>query len=189
MEDMRVLLALKRSIKESLMISIFSNGYQPEKCSVGFVEKLSNEQVLVKHVTQEGLYDGFIIRKLKDIFRIDIDGQYERRLALLYNIQNQSHLDYFEQIVKKNSNLFKIALEVSKKRNLFVRISIDETEAQEDIIGLVKEVNKKEAVISKISLDGLNDGECFFFIDDIVKMNCDSVEEKALELLYKANKI
>jgi hypothetical protein len=34
---------LQRSIERGVVVSIFSNQYEPEKCSVGYVDTLSTE--------------------------------------------------------------------------------------------------------------------------------------------------
>jgi hypothetical protein len=62
---------LERSIKEGLVVSVYSNQYELEKCSVGYIETLSSEQFVMKHITPEGISDGYIVRRLDDIFRID----------------------------------------------------------------------------------------------------------------------
>lgn len=174
---------LLRAKKEGLIVSIYSNWNEPEKCAVGFVEDISDEQISLKHITPHGLNDGYVIRKLDDIFRVDLNGQYEKRLLILYNLQGQNHANLLQNKTKKDSNLFKEALLSAQKLKMVVSVCIDETEAQESIVGLVKEVIDDEVVISQISFEGLDDGESIFFIDNIVKINCDSLDERALGLL------
>jgi hypothetical protein len=177
---------LNRSIKENVMISVFSNENEPDKCSTGFIETISDEQFVMKHVTPNGKYDGYAIRKLDDIFRIDFNGDYERRLSLLYNLQNQSHRDFFVGKVKKENNLFSEALLASQKTNIVVNVCIDETESQEDIVGFVKRVKGSEVVISRVSFEGSDDGESIFTIKDIVKMNIDAEDERMFTVLFNS---
>lgn len=176
-----ILSTLNDSLKERIIVSVFSNRNNPESCAVGFIEKISDEQVVIKHVTSTGLYDGYAIRRLNDIFRVDINGQYEKRLLKLYNVQNQEHPNIIK--TKKEANLFKEVLTVAQNLKLVVSVCIDETEEQEDIVGWVKDFGDKEVIIKQISFEGLDDGESAFYIEDIVKINCDSNDERVLGML------
>jgi hypothetical protein len=142
----------------------------------------------MKHITPEGLSDGYIVRRLDDIFRIDFNGKYEKRIDLLYKLQQQNHESLFEEQTKKNSDLFKETFISAKDKDLIISICMDEEEIQNDIVGFVKDITTKEVVISRISPEGLNDGESSFFLDDVSKLNCDTVEEKTLKLLYNHQK-
>lgn len=179
---------LKHSIKEFNMVSVYSNRYQPEKCSVGFVEAVTNEHFFIKHVSPVGTDDGYIVRRMSDVFRVDFGGEYEKRLNLLYTLQNQQHQNFFDRKPAKSSNLFRESLIVAKKKNLIVSVCIDETENQENVVGFVKDINSEGATISRISLNGLDDGESTLILDDVIKIDCDSLDERTLKILYSHNK-
>lgn len=176
---------LRRSMHETAMISVYSNINEPDKCSVGIVEAVADEHFIMKHVTPNGLYDGYVIRRLDQIFRLDFNGQYEQRLELLYKLQNQRHQNFFKNKIKM-SNFCADVLLMAQKSNFIVSVCIDETETQDDIVGFVNHVKDTESIISRISFEGLEDGESVFLIDDVVKINCDSEDERVLELLFNA---
>lgn len=188
MEDSSILLFLKQSMVEKVIVSIFSNRNQPDACSVGYVEAITEDQVLLNHVTPTGLADGIVIRRLEDVFRVDINGLYEQKLHRLYFLQHQSHQTLLLDPANTETNLFNEILIQAQKLGLIVNVCIDETETQDNIIGLTKEVSKFEVVISRISEYGLVDGESILLLDDIVKLNCDTDEEHILKLLYQDNK-
>lgn len=187
MEESKFILLMKQSIGEGVIVSIFSNRNQPDKCSVGYVAKISGDEVLINHVTTTGLNDGYVVRKLKDVYRIDINGQYEKKLHGLYTLQNQIHKELIKKEMSDDLNLFEEVLIESQKDILIVNICIDESEEQDSIIGYVNSVDDKEVVISRISENGLSDGESVILIDDIVKINCDSTDERILKLLHQRN--
>lgn len=184
MEEKHILPVLKRSHEESLMVSVYSDRNEPEAFSAGFIDALSAGQFVMKHVTPEGIQDGYIIRRTEDVFRVDVGGEYERRLELLYTLQKQRHEDFITGSVEQASNLFKESPEIAQRRNAVVTVCIDETESQDEIKGFVKSVNSGGVTISRISHDGSDDGESTFFSDDIVKINCDTADEKILKLLF-----
>ena len=182
--DSNIKRLLIRCKEENLLVAIYSNRNEPDNFSAGFIEALSEEQIILKHVTSNGLYDGYVVRNLGDIFRIDYNGLYEKRLLNLYQLQKQKHLESFlENKINKNSNLFYETLVAARKHKVVVNICIDVTETQESIIGWVTNIQGMEVTISKISFEGLDDGESIFDIADIIKINCDSDDEKVMGLL------
>ncbi|MPM91866.1 hypothetical protein SDC9_139000 [bioreactor metagenome] len=146
---------------------------------------ISDEQVIIKHIALDGLSDGFVIRRLENVYRIDVDGRYEHKIHRLYSLQNQRHEAFLEIMEDNHSNLFKEALLASKKHELIVKLYIDETEEQEDIIGFVKAVDDNEAIISRISDDGSYDGESVLYLNDIIKLDCGRRGEIIRQLLHR----
>ncbi len=176
---------LKALEKRNEIVSIFTDRNNADTWLSGFIESISKEHIILKHVSPEGKYDGFVARRLDDIFRLDFDGIYEHRLLKLYNTQKQFHEDIFTNKEPNCGNLFKLILQAARTWGLVVTISIDEN--QENIIGFVKELNSNIIAISKISYEGSNDGECSFYLSDIVSINCDTSDEIVYKLLYTYN--
>lgn len=188
MEENVIIAALKRSLNEGVMVSVYSSHIEPDKCSIGYIDLISSEHFIMKHVTPDGKSDGYIVRKIEDVFRVDFNGEYEKNLELLYRLQKQQH----QQFVKNNKieeiNLFEETLIFAQKNNLVVTICIDETENQDDIVGFVKNINVQGVTISRISLNGLEDGETSVFIEHIIKIDCDTIDEKKYMLLFAHKK-
>ena len=189
MENNFILKTIEKSLNENLIVSIFSNRNAPEKCICGFIDAISDEQFILKHITVDGFYDGYHIRKIDDIFRVDINGNYEDRLKYLYEYRKQSHEDFLKGNANSDSNLFKIGLLTAKRLNMVVRVCIDDTEEQDDIVGWVNNISETEVVISNISNSGENEGESIFYIKDIVKIACDTDNESVLGILNQRNNI
>lgn len=188
MEKNYFLSVLTRSLNEGLVVSVYSDQNEPANCSVGFIDALSSEQFVMKHITPEGINDGYIIRRLKDIFRVDINGEYERKIGLLYSLQKQKHEDFIKKAETENDNLFVESLIIARNQNLIITVCIDETENQDDVVGFVKDVNSKGITIARISFNGIGDGESTFLVEDVIKMNCDTTDEKTLKLLFSHRK-
>lgn len=86
------------------------------------------------------------------IFRVDVSGEYERRLDLLYHLQDQKHGNLITKEVTEDLNVIEEVLTAAKTKNLIVTICIDEDQ------------------------------------EDIMKLNCDTTDEKTLKLLYENRK-
>ena len=188
MEETITLSYLKQSMENNKIVSIYSNiNDDIDERTTGFVSAISSEQVLIKNVTDEGLNDGYTVLKLENIHNADIDWHYQRKLERLYELQNQSHREISIKGLIENVNIFKEILLISKKLEMFVNISIEETETENENIGLIKQLNDKEVVISRI-LDGKEDGESIILLNDIYKLNCDRFEARCNQLLFKSDK-
>lgn len=174
---------LNRSMESREIISVFTDREQPEKCSVGIVAAVSQEQVLINHITPLGRYDGYVVRRIDNIFGVDIDGQYEQKLEILYNLQAQTHPQILNRKISAEDNIFLEVLNRAQECDLIVNVCVDDSETQESIIGFVKNISDIDVVINRVSENGRYDGEIVFLIADIVKLNCDSDEKQALKLL------
>lgn len=174
---------LKNLEMKNEIISIFTDRNNADTWSSGFIESLSKEHIILKHISPIGRYDGFIARRLDNIFRLDYDGIYEHRLLKLYNMQVQSHKSIFTNNECIEENLFNKLLQFARISNYVITLSIDENDEQEDIIGYVKEIYDNTIEISKINYQGLYDGKSTFCINDIVLINCDTDNEMVYKLL------
>lgn len=179
------LLILSEAYKQNDMVAVYSDPSHPECAAVGYIDSLSAKQLALKHVTPEGISDGYVIRRIEDVFRIDVNGEYERRLTQLYQLHNQQHEDFFPHSMTPQRDLFREGLIIAQERNFVVSICMDETEEQMDLVGFVKEVRSQTVTLSRISIDGFDDGESTIFIDDIIKMNCNTANERNLKLLFE----
>ncbi len=174
---------LNRAMKENLLVSIYTNQWKPDYFSTGFVNAISDQEVVLNHVTPDGLYDGYIVRKLGDLFRVDIGGLYEQRLYLLYTLQKQSHLKLIKKRKTGDANLFREVLLSARKQNYVVSLCIDEAETQNGITGWISEVFDNEVVIAKISYEGDNDGFSIVPMNRISKINCNTTDERVIKIL------
>lgn len=189
MENNFILETIKKSLNQNLIVSIFTNRNTPGNCICGFIDEISDEQFVLKHISVDGFYDGYHIRKIDDIFRVDINGKYEDRLQYLYEYRKQSHMDFLKGKATSDTNLFKEGLLTAKIFKMVVRVSIDETEEQDDIVGWVNNITETEVIISNISSSGENEGESIFYIKDIVKIAFDTKNESVLGILNQKSNI
>jgi len=178
-----ILLALKRLMQEHSIASIYPSINYPDKCSVGFIEGISSEHIIMKHISRNGFYDGYVIRRIDDIFRVDFGGQYEKKILTLYTAQNQKHDSLIDVEINEETDILKECLMSSMKKNYVVSLFIDETENEEYFYGWVKDVSHEEVIISRISSEGEDDGTAIIKACEITALNCDTDDEIVLKIL------
>ena len=157
------------------IVSVFSNRYDMKKCAVGFIGDVCENGVVINHVTSEGNYDGFVWRKLESIYRIDIAGKYEMQLKKLYKKKNQTH----EKLCRAdNKKTLEQLFEFAYHNNKVVNVCLDESEEQENIVGLIKEIDEEGMITIKRRLYGEDDGMSVFHMENTFKISCDSCDDK-----------
>jgi len=183
--DTVVISTLQKLMKHNTIVSIYPDINNSECFSVGFIEAMSNDHIIIKSISKNGQYDGYIIRKIENIFRVDFDGDYEKRLKILYEIQKQEHHKLIQKKARKDTNLFREALKSSMSNKYVVSIELIFTDEEEGegLFGWVKNISETEVLISKLSYYGHDDGCSIIRFDNIAAINCDTDDEIALRLL------
>ncbi len=62
MEVNQIASVLSRSSEKGIIVTVYSNRYEPGASSAGFIDAISKEQFVMKYVTPEGISDGYIIK-------------------------------------------------------------------------------------------------------------------------------
>lgn len=179
METQKAREVLERAKEGEKIVCLYTNPYS-DKFAAGFVEAVSENHVVLRHITVHGRYDGWLLRALDDICRIDYGGRYEETLLSLYRGRAQSHLDNFlsvtDQIIDLKSEMLLCA-----QRNDFA-VSID-TGSDEDNWGFVKVLEAITVTIERFNLHGQIDSESVFDMEYIQKIGVDNEDLQDLKLL------
>lgn len=105
---------------------------------------------------------------------IYLDGNYETDLKQLYFLQEQTY-----DLIEVQENSLITLLKYASENQKIAEICIDETETQENIIG-IPEYDLTSNCLKINRTDGLHNenGITFISIDDIVKLSVDAQENR-----------
>ncbi|MCH5583529.1 hypothetical protein MK805_00900 [Shimazuella sp. AN120528] len=178
---------LVKATESNEMISIYTDISDQEHFNAGFLEQITEEYFLMKHVTAEGIVDGHIVRRLADVYRVDQHSQYEQKLETLYKIQNQQHYDLLLSPVTEDENLLVEVLKTAiiAERLVSIKISDEQRESTDFIYGFVTSVTDDIVTIAKVSNYGEKDGTVTIFLRDIEAVDCDRLDEITIKLMYQ----
>ncbi len=165
-------------LKSKEMLQIYTNFGDTQKFSVGFVYALTSTEILIAHVTPYGKYDGYIVKQLKDIYRIETQSKYINKLKKLYSHEKKEHT----VIEQTHNSLVSDLLSFAYHNQKIVSLELLESD-NDDIIGFVDSLQSGLARISTIDEYGKSDGVSFIKTDDITHAVCDSENEIALKTL------
>lgn len=177
--------ALQRARDSGDFVSIYCDARRPQGAVQGFVDFVSHDSFLVRVVNSHGLYDGFAWRLVEDVFRVEIGGEYEQKVAYLFAAREQNHPPFLPPL-DVSSDLQRETLEAAKRHELLVRIEILEKDWRD---GWVESVDEETLCLKMVDCWGHQDGECVVDLETFAKINCDSANLQDSKLLTRWNEI
>jgi hypothetical protein len=162
------------------IVDLYSDTSNTDKFSAGFIVALSSDDVVIAHIAPGGKYDGFMLKKIDNIFRADIGSKYDATIQKLYLQQSQAHTKFRSEF----ENLSKGFLYFAKTNNYVATIELLDSNL-EDVKGFIDDVAEDTVKIRKLNQYGESDGYSIVYIDDISFITCDSDDEHALKILFE----
>ena len=177
--------ALKNLISTDKIASVFCNPDDAYSSCTGYIVAVSDEYFIMKGVTFDGYADGYLLRHYNEIFRLDIDCEYEKRLMQLYCKFEQAH----EPFDNEGENLLAVFFKHAEKNHLVVGLGIRDYD-EKSIYAFVREVDIKNQILKldEINDDGKEtDGICLVCFDAVKRASVCSKDEAKLQLLNQIN--
>ena len=171
---------LEQSLQEQHIISIYTDTENTDRFSAGFIQALTETEILIAHVSPYGLYDGYLLKNPDDIYRLNYGGTYENTIEKLYSIRQQEHQKVSCADNKIKANLLQFALE----NHLVVSIELNNS-GYDDIQGIVNAIDNNLVELTVLESTGAIDGYTTTYFNNITLLTCDSDKEIALKYLYE----
>lgn len=166
--------AMRSALQSRQIVSIHTDKKDWSRCAVGFVDGISDLHVCLKSIGKDGCVGGFEVRRLEDIFRVDCDGLYERKLLNLIDTAQIS----LPASLGGSSDLVLDVLGIAKQQELVVTIwggDIDDS-----LVGFVHEVNDEAVRISVVDEFGCADGYSWLSLEEIGALDAGTAPEAKL---------
>lgn len=164
------------------IISIFD--YDSEQSEdgnwVGYLADYNKKEILFRHVSVNGEYDGYVWKSMDSVCGIAYDGKYENKMAILCEPMKQEYIR-----IKKGKNSLLVSLLKYAKKNKYI-ISMDT--AYGAWTGFVKKCNKNIVKLKALDKYAQEDGIIAFNVDEIYTLRCDGCEERDVLTLYEGKK-
>lgn len=171
---------IKECYEGHKVISIYIDKENTDKFFTGYIGAYNDTEVLIKHISRHGLYDGYIIIRKDDIYQQDCDGIYQNKIETLYHAKDQTH----ENIEIHDDKVLQSALEFARKKGYAINVELQDT----SISGFVKEYDENTVCLDVIKeYDCASDGISEIRLEEINVFYIDSEDEQAILLLLKQN--
>lgn len=162
------------------LIAVYTNKDNTEKFSVGYILEQIEEGLLIASYDSNGLQDRIILLNLNDIFMIETDSLYLKKMYKLIN--NFKFINSEKFVFKRNNDfslLYNLLNQCFEEKKLITIKSIFGF----DVSGLITEQNDDVVIIQEISNYGEEDGLVCIKIEDIEKIGIDGQDEQKLSFL------
>ena len=176
---------LKKEIEECKLNNEIAGFYFNESklnsLFIGYVDMVKDNVIRIRAVSPEGLDDGYILRRLSDIIKIERNTLYLKKIKKI-----AENLHYLEKNIEINdteeeNDLLTDTLKTAKEKKLLITLYFDEDKST--LTGYVKELGDEEIKISVIDEYGIEDGEHTVTIDIIDQIDINSLDNRKTELL------
>lgn len=171
---------LQKAAAEDTLLALYTSPDNPRAFLAGWVEALTSEHVVIRHISPHGRYDGYALEYLERIFRVDTNGRYLERLQFLFNARKQEPHGPLLKDVSLESNLIVEMLQAAKKQELLVSL---EVAADDNEVGSVKALTADSVVIEVLDLLGTPDSETTVLLEAISEIRCDDERLQSLKML------
>ena len=168
--------ALKRLKLKDTLIAVYSREDQPTKFDVGYVIDFSEEWVLLLAVDEYGKYDGYCLRCIENIFRIEIHSQYLSSIPIIDDVK--------QKIIVGNDCIkttYDILHKLKESHVLFSAELFNDSENY--TCGYINEVYDDILIVDEVDSYGHNDGKAIFELNNITSIWFDSQDLRKLETL------
>lgn len=166
------------------IVSIFCDETDSTTFLEGYIYAVGVQKFLIKHITPHGLADGYILKELDSIVRLETGGKYERKIEKLYHKKNQKHIDLE---IDKNSDLEDNILQICMNNEYITSFEMVEDD-ECPIKGTIKELDSNKVIVSKLTEDGEEDGEAVLKKENIDTISFLGVDEEDIEILRGVNR-
>ncbi len=156
-------------------VSLYTDIENPSKFCYGQFLAYDKNKFIFSMISPEGRYDGFLLRAITDIIKIDMDAQYDKRMQKLLSFNK----DITSIAFPYTDDVTYTALCISKTTNKVVSIELNYS-GTDDVIGYVDTVNDNICKIKQIDFYGCPDGTAYINIADISQISIDSSAEQVL---------
>lgn len=168
-----------REIKENKKAACFYiNKNNTRSFLVGYVLEFNDKYFLIASISNEGLYDGFILMETSKIIKIEIDNKYIKKILTLIDYQKT----VYKALNFNKDNLVKELISFAQKQNYIVSIELVNG-GYYNAEGYVNNIEKEGCEIRNMTQYGENDGIAFIKFSDITKIECNCLEQIALKIL------
>lgn len=179
--------SLKKLLVEALnskkIVSIHTNPLSQSECSVGFVDRLSDEEVRIRAISPNGEYAGYEVRSIDVIYRVDINGMYEKKINSLWNSRGKIFKENKLNLTVENDLIAITTLKEAYDKKMVVILWTEDKE--DSIVGYIDEVNEETVKILSIDEFGRDDGSILVNLAEVVCVDCDTLKCQKIKFLHE----
>lgn len=161
-------------------MSFYCNPDDTDAHLTGYIEKFNEDELLIAHISSHGCYDGFILKRVTDVYRMDYDGEYEKKIERLYKIKKQSH-STVSACSDCNKKILYTLLDFAKENEYVISLEFQDSYLSGVVNGY--DYDKDIIYLSIIDNYGHEEGVSIIHTCNVVTVSVDTDDEQDLNHL------
>lgn len=165
------------------LVSIFFEA-ESTSFSLGYIDAMDIDHIRLKYLSNDGLQLGYELIRIEDIFRIEENSDYHKKIEFLYqNFKGKyTSVNLINQGNKYNNIMIETLSEFQKQK-LVVELNIED----DNIIGIVKEIFDDYVTILVLNNYGQIVEETTILVKKINTIDCGNKELQIIQFLFENN--
>ena len=173
---------LKVAFQSHQIVSCYYYDSDGDACSDsydGYIAAMDTEMIVIACISADGLYDGFVLEKIENVYRIDRDTYYEKKRGKLYSLKGSQHpkLNFSEE-----KNLLTEFLDYSMSQHLVITLILKSGDSP---TGYLAAYTKDAVTLHQLNKAAEDMGTTVVRIGEILSLELDQYYEQCLRLLYE----
>lgn len=173
---------LSQLMSEEKLVSIYADSSDKDEFVVGYIDAVTTDQLRLRAISRYGEYHGYDTYLINDIFKLEYDDWYSKRL-LQYSEGQGRIFRAIEMEPSKAESLIYDTLCQSLSHNAFIELRLDDPD--ETYVGFVESLSENILTFSRVDRNGQDDGIVILDADEITYVVFHSMRLQALQFLYQ----
>lgn len=171
---------LDQICKEKKPAAIYTNCERTDTFNYGIVLAFDDRFAAIQLLSPDGENDGILVTDVENIYRIDMDGQYDRKMAKLcaFDRLTLPSMDLSEK------GIVDCVLHMSIEQRGIASVELLHSGIF-DIVGFAERAENGQCTVRQIDEYGEEDGTAHIHVSDITEIVYDSQDERRIRRLWE----
>ncbi len=177
-----MLKTLKKLCEKKRRVLLYTNQENTSKFDYGQILAVNDKEFAIYSVTPDGKADGIMVKKLTDVIRVGIGGQYEEKIEKLCAM---NHIAPFDEKLNAD-DIVVSALQLAKRNGEIVSLVLLDSDYF-DVVGFIDDISDGLCTVREVDEYGFEDGITHIPLENITELSCGSEDENRVLTLWKIN--
>ena len=172
---------LKKALKDKSLIGIRTHSQDWGESIIGFIVKMDETSFLINEIDEYGSYIGTTSIEIEDVINIDVDDRYQKRLTFIHDNVLTFNINNRITVWKEGQMLIPYFNDLIENKTITTFYFNEDDYAT----GVVLKYDEAQIMINNIGSEGDEDGISCHYIDRLIGLRYNGLEEQKIKLLYE----